>query len=72
MERVINGYILGLVPLVVLVSLIDVFEHKYSALKNMEFLKLMMVSVYCGIGVISSWNRFSWLFFVHDSIWRDD
>lgn len=72
LERVINGYILGLVPLVVLVSLIDVFEHKYSALKNMEFLKLMMVSVYCGIGVISSWNRFSWLFFVHDSIWRDD
>lgn len=71
LDRVINGYILGLVPLVVLVSLIEVFDNKFPALKKMQFLKLMMMSVYCGLGVVASWNRFSWLFFVHDSIWKD-
>lgn len=72
LDRIINGYILGLVPLVTIISLIDLFENKYAALKKMEFLKLMMVSVYCGLGVVASWNRFCWLYFVHDSIWRDD
>lgn len=72
MERFINIYILGLVPVVLIVSLIDVFEHKFEILKKLQFMKLMIVSVSCGIGIISSWNGFSWLYFVDDILWVDE
>lgn len=72
LDRVINGYILGLIPVVTLVSLIDLFEHKFEILRRLEFLKLMLISVYCGIGIISSWNGFNWLYFVDESIWDDE
>lgn len=72
MDRAINSYILGLVPVVLFVSLIDLFEHKYAILQKLEFMKLMVISVYCAVGVISSWNAFSWLYFVDDLIWDDE
>lgn len=72
LDRVINGYILGLVPVLTVVSMIDLFEHKFEVLKRLEFLKLMIVSVYCGVGIISSWNGFCWLYFVDEVIWDDE
>jgi alpha-1,3-glucosyltransferase len=72
LDRVINGYILGLVPVLTVVSMIDLFEHKFEVLKRLEFLKLMIISVYCGVGIISSWNGFCWLYFVDEVIWDDE
>lgn len=71
-DRVTTLYILGLIPVVLVVSLIDLFEHKFEVLKKLEFMKLMIVSVYCGIGIISSWNGFNWLYFVDETIWECD
>ncbi|ODV78512.1 glycosyltransferase family 57 protein [Suhomyces tanzawaensis NRRL Y-17324] len=72
LDRVINTYILGLLPVLIVISLMDLLEGKFEILKKLEFLKLMIVSVYCGIGIISSWNGFNWLYFLHDDIWEDD
>ncbi|EAZ63014.1 predicted protein [Scheffersomyces stipitis CBS 6054] len=68
-DRVINLYILGLIPMMTITTLMDIFEHKFEILKKLEFLKLMIYSVYCGIGIISSWNGFSWLYFLDEAIW---
>ncbi|KAK6455113.1 glycosyl transferase [Scheffersomyces xylosifermentans] len=72
LDRVINGYILGLIPVVAVTSLLDIFEHKFEILRKLQFMKLMIYSVYCGIGIISSWNGFSWLYFLDESIWDDE
>ncbi|CUM47904.1 Dolichyl pyrophosphate Glc1Man9GlcNAc2 alpha-1,3-glucosyltransferase [Debaryomyces fabryi] len=72
LDRVNNGYILGLVPIISIVSLMDLFEHKFEILRKLQFMKLLIISIYCGIGIISSWNGFSWLYFVDESIWTDD
>lgn len=69
-ERLTNLYILGLFPVVSVVALIEMFEHKFEILRKLEFMKLMFVSVYCGVGIISSWNGFNWLYFVDESIWE--
>lgn len=72
LDRVTNGYILGLIPLIAITSLFDLFEGKFEILTRYLFLKLIFYSVYCGIGIISSWNGFSWLYFVNESIWTDE
>lgn len=69
LERVTNLYILGLIPVVLVTLFFEVFQHKYEVLRKLEFFKLMLISVYCGVGVISSWNGFNWLYFVDESIW---
>lgn len=68
-DRVSSLYILGLIPVTLFVSLLDLFDHRFEFLKRLEFLKIMIVSVYCAVGVISSWNGFNWLYFVDESIW---
>lgn len=70
-ERLTNLFILGLFPVVSVVALIELFEHKFEVLRKLEFLKLMLVSVYCGVGIICSWNGFNWLYFVDETIWED-
>lgn len=70
-DRVLNGYILVFIFVVSFTSIIDLLLNKFSMLKRFEFLNLMIYSVYCGIGVISSWNTFSWLYFVDDEIWTE-
>lgn len=69
-ERVSSLYILGLIPVVIMVSAIEMLNVKFEVLKKLEFMKLMIVSIYCGIGIIASWNRFNWLYFVDESIWN--
>lgn len=71
LDRVNNWYILGLIPLVLVVSLIDLFEHRFEILRKLQFMKLMIMSTYCAVGVISSWNSFSWLYFVDEYVWVD-
>ncbi len=68
-DRVTNGYILGLAPVVAVVTAIDLLEDKVELLRRLAFVKLMIVSVYCGIGVLSSWNGLSWAYFVDELIW---
>lgn len=68
-ERVSSLYILGLIPVVIIVSAIEMLNVKFEVLKKLEFMKLMIVSIYCGVGIIASWNRFNWLYFVDESIW---
>lgn len=70
LERVTNLYILGLVPMVLVVSLMELLEHKFELMKKLEFMRLMIVSVYCAVGVVSLWNGFNWLYFVDESIWE--
>lgn len=72
LERATNLYILGLIPVVIVTSLIELFEHKYELLKKLEFMKLMIISIYCAIGIISSWNGFNWLYFVDETIWDEE
>lgn len=72
LDRMTNLYILGLLPVVGVVSLIELFEHKFEVLRKLEFMKLMIISVYCGVGVISSWNGFNWLYFVDEVIWESN
>lgn len=69
LDRVSNLFILGLLPVTIITGMIDLFQHKYEVLRQLEFLKLMIYSVYCGFGVISSWNTFNWLYFVDETIW---
>lgn len=38
-------------------------------LPHYSFLGLMLVSVYCAIGVIGSWVSLSWLYFFDDDLW---
>lgn len=71
LDRVTNLYILGLIPVVVVTSCFELFEHKYEFLMKMQFMKLVIMSVYCGIGIIGSWNAFNWLYFVDESIWEE-
>ncbi|EMG50440.1 ALG8 Dolichyl pyrophosphate Glc1Man9GlcNAc2 alpha-1 [Candida maltosa Xu316] len=69
--RMADWYILLFILVIITTSLIDLFSTKYAFLQNFEFLNLMVYSVYCGVGIISSWNGFCWLYFIDDSIWSD-
>lgn len=71
-DRISLIYLFSLIPMVLFVFTIDLFKHKYEVLAKFEFVGLMIYSVYCGIGVISSWCGLSWLYFFEDSIWDDE
>lgn len=69
MDRLINMYILGLIPLIVFTTFLEVLEGKYPVLARAEFLKLMITLVYCAVGVISSWCGLNWVYFVREDLW---
>lgn len=69
--RMADWYVLLFILVVVVTTVIDMFKSKYVILQNFEFLNLMVYSVYCGVGIIGSWNGFCWLYFVDDSIWSE-
>lgn len=71
LDRVIHGYILGLPILVSIITLMDLLQYRFEVLQKMEFLKLMFTSIYCAVGIISSWNGFTWVYFVNDGVWDD-
>lgn len=70
--RLSNLYSLGLIPVVLFTTIIDIFENQVPILKLFEFLKLMIISVYCGIGVVCLWNGFNWLYFMDETIWESE
>ena len=67
----VNLYILLFNIVVIITSLFDLFKH-IPVYKILNFLNLMIYSVYCAIGIISSWNGFCWLYFIDDGIWNQD
>lgn len=71
LDRVVQWYILGLVPLVVVTTLWEVLETKYSVLHRLEFAKLMLMLVYCAVGVVGLWIGFNALYFGRDDLWRE-
>ncbi|CAK9439134.1 uncharacterized protein LODBEIA_P33580 [Lodderomyces beijingensis] len=70
-DRMVNGYILLFIAILTVTTINDIFKNKYPILKKFEFLNLMIYSVYCAVGVVSSWNAFSWFYFVEESIWNE-
>lgn len=70
LDRFINLYILGLIFVIGITGTIDLFETRFEVLKKFEFLKLILISVYCGLGIIGSWNGFVWSYFINDSIYK--
>ncbi|KAH3681960.1 hypothetical protein WICPIJ_007079 [Wickerhamomyces pijperi] len=71
-DRVALIYLIGLIPMVLMVFFMDVFKEKFEVLQKFEFVGLMIYSVYCATGVISSWVGLSWLYFFDDSIWEEE
>ncbi|KAG7934040.1 uncharacterized protein OGAPODRAFT_97123 [Ogataea polymorpha] len=70
LDRLNFFYIVGLIPLSCVIQLLDIQSRNFEVLRRFEFLRLMAYSTYCAIGVISSWNMFSWLYFLDDSLWE--
>ncbi|CAG98535.1 dolichyl-P-Glc:Glc1Man(9)GlcNAc(2)-PP-dolichol alpha-1,3-glucosyltransferase [Kluyveromyces lactis] len=69
-DRLAICYYLLLIPMVLFVQALDVLKHKYAALDKYEFLGLMIYSIYCSIGVLSSWIGLSWLFNFDEPMWN--
>lgn len=65
LDRLSLVYMVGFVPLM--------FSHYVIAqiLPKYEFLKLMIVSVYCSLGIVASWCGFSWLYFFDEELWAE-
>ncbi|KAK9380174.1 glycosyl transferase [Kockiozyma suomiensis] len=59
LDRIAILFLLGFIPLLAFVALYD----QVSVLKNYEFLRLMIISTYCSVGIIGSFIGFSWLYF---------
>ncbi|ODQ81113.1 glycosyltransferase family 57 protein [Babjeviella inositovora NRRL Y-12698] len=72
MDRMVKCYILGLVPLVAGLGLMDILSVRVTALQRFEFLRLMVMSIYCAVGVVCSWNGVSWLYFVDEPLWVEE
>lgn len=64
LDRAILIYLMGFVPLMLVANTVGWLLKKY------EFLNLMMISIYCSIGIIGSWAGFSWLYFFDDELWN--
>ncbi|ODV91008.1 glycosyltransferase family 57 protein [Tortispora caseinolytica NRRL Y-17796] len=59
LDRVSHAYNIGMIP----VGLFLDFGPALPFIRNYSFLPLMIISVYCALGVIASWVSFSWLYF---------
>lgn len=68
-DRVNLIYMISIPPLTIIIQMMDVLSHNYPVLKKLEFARLMVYSVYCSFGIVSSWSSFSWLYFLDDTIW---
>ncbi|ODV59279.1 dolichyl-P-Glc:Glc1Man(9)GlcNAc(2)-PP-dolichol alpha-1,3-glucosyltransferase [Ascoidea rubescens DSM 1968] len=70
LDRLILMYIIGFIPLVLICSFLDIFAIKIPIIKKLEFLRLMAYSVYCSVGIVSSWCALNWLYFLDESLWN--
>jgi alpha-1,3-glucosyltransferase len=69
LDRLNLLYMLLFAPLCILIQMLDIESKNFEILQKLEFFRLMIYSIYCSIGVISSWSSISWLYFLDDSIW---
>lgn len=68
-DRFAMAYIALLAPLVITIQLLDVMKWKYALLQKFEFAGLMVYSIYCAIGILSSWMGLSWLYNFDEPLW---
>lgn len=71
LDRINLIYEFLMVPFCLFIQMTDVESRNFPILDRLQFLRLMAYSVYCGAGVLSSWNSFSWLYFMDDSVWEE-
>lgn len=64
LDRMTLLYTAGFVPLMAAYQVVIPW-----VLPQYSFLGLMLVSVYCAIGIIASWASLSWLYFFDDDLW---
>ncbi|ODV97569.1 hypothetical protein PACTADRAFT_88 [Pachysolen tannophilus NRRL Y-2460] len=70
LDRMSLIYIFGLIPMVFIVGVMDAVSHKFEILQKYEFVKLMIYSVYCAVGIISGYNGLCFLYYSDEKIWR--
>ncbi|SCV06180.1 LANO_0H23860g1_1 [Lachancea nothofagi CBS 11611] len=68
-DRFALFYIVMLVPMVFGVQLLEALKWRYAVLQKFEFAGLMIYSIYCSIGVLSSWVGLSWLYNFDEPLW---
>lgn len=66
-DRMAIVYIITLLPLIVACGTIDIMRVS----EKFEFLSLMLYSVYCALGVGSSWLGLSWLYNFDEPLWEE-
>lgn len=71
LDRLNLIYMLCFAPMCILIQLLDIQSRNFEILRKLEFFRLMIYSVYCAIGVISSWASIWWLYFLDDPIWTE-
>ncbi|VEU24090.1 DEKNAAC105094 [Brettanomyces naardenensis] len=64
-------YTFMLMPMCGIIQVLNIESRNFLTLQRLEFLRLMCYSVYCSLGIVSSWNSFSWLYFLDDSVWEE-
>ena len=69
LDRLNLVYMLLFVPLCIIIQMLDIESRNFAVLRRLEFVRLMVYSVYCSFGVISSWSSILWLYFLDDAIW---
>ncbi|GME66999.1 unnamed protein product [[Candida] boidinii] len=74
LDRINLIYSILLIPMSIFVQFMDIEARNFAILKKLEFVRLMIYSVYCALGIVGSWNGLSWLYFLDDTIWvkKDD
>ena len=70
LDRLSLTYIFSLLPIVTVLQILDEVKWRYSFLQKFEFLGLMIYSVYCSLGIISSWFALSWLYNFDELLWQ--
>ncbi|CCE64960.1 hypothetical protein TPHA_0J01380 [Tetrapisispora phaffii CBS 4417] len=69
LDRLAIIYIILLIPMIYGTELISVLKLKFPILEHFSFLPLMTYSVYCSVGIISSWIGLSWLYNFDELLW---
>lgn len=68
-DRFALFYTVLLIPMVIGVQILDSLKWRYAILQKFEFAGLMIYSVYCAIGILSSWMGLSWLYNFDEPLW---
>lgn len=69
LDRLAILYIFSLFVMVVAVEALGLLKHKFAILEKFEFVGLMIYSIYCSLGVMSSWIGLSWLYNFDEPLW---